>query len=193
MANTGARIVSLILVLVMVITIPCSATVYTVGDTSGWTLGVDYSTWASDKTFNLGDSLVFKFASGHTADEVSASDYSTCTTGNAITSDSSGSTTIPLKTAGKHYFICGIVGHCGSGMKLQVTVAAGSSEGSSTTTTPPSSSSSGTGSSSPTATNTPAVNTPSSTVPHSSSGTSLSNLMSSVFVAWVALYVLVLS
>lgn len=135
---------------------------------------------------------MFNFASGHTADEVSASDYSTCTTGNAITSDSSGATTIPLKTAGKHYFICGVVGHCGSGMKLQVTVAAGSSGGSSNTTTP-SSSSSGSGSSSPTATNTPTVNTPTSTVPYSSSGTSLSTLVSSVFVAWVALYVLVVS
>jgi hypothetical protein len=30
---------------------------YTVGDSSGWTGGVDYSTWASDKTFNVGDTL----------------------------------------------------------------------------------------------------------------------------------------
>lgn len=57
MANTGPIIVSVILVLVMVISMPCSATVYTVGDSSGWTLGVDYSTWTSDKTFNVGDSL----------------------------------------------------------------------------------------------------------------------------------------
>jgi hypothetical protein len=30
---------------------------YTVGDSSGWASGVDYSTWASDKTFNVGDTL----------------------------------------------------------------------------------------------------------------------------------------
>ena len=29
-----------------------------------------------------------------------------------------------LKTAGKHYFICGVAGHCSSGMKLVVDVAA---------------------------------------------------------------------
>lgn len=34
-----------------------SAAVYTVGDTSGWSIGADYSTWASDKTFSTGDTL----------------------------------------------------------------------------------------------------------------------------------------
>ncbi|XP_015885271.2 blue copper protein [Ziziphus jujuba] len=190
MASTGAKfIVTLILASVMVMT-PCSATVYTVGDTSGWALGSDYSTWTSGKTFKVGDSLVFNYGSGHTVDEVSASDYSTCTTGNSITSDSSGATTIALKTAGKHYFICGVAGHCGSGMKVQVTVAAGSSEGSSPTTTPSGSGSgSGSGSSTPAATNTPAVKTPSSTSSESSSGTSVSVFVSSLLVAWVALYV----
>uniref|UniRef100_A0A803MEC4 Phytocyanin domain-containing protein n=1 Tax=Chenopodium quinoa TaxID=63459 RepID=A0A803MEC4_CHEQI len=33
------------------------ATVYTVGDSSGWTIGVDYGTWAASKTFVVGDSL----------------------------------------------------------------------------------------------------------------------------------------
>lgn len=37
--------------------LPSLATVYTVGDTSGWVIGGDYSTWASDKTFAVGDSL----------------------------------------------------------------------------------------------------------------------------------------
>lgn len=56
MASIGLRIVSLILVLYMVMPIS-SATDYTVGDTSGWSLGVDYSTWTSGKTFVVGDSL----------------------------------------------------------------------------------------------------------------------------------------
>jgi len=30
---------------------------YTVGDSSGWSSGVDYSTWASGKTFKVGDNL----------------------------------------------------------------------------------------------------------------------------------------
>ncbi|XP_022937317.1 blue copper protein-like [Cucurbita moschata] len=126
---------------------PTSATVYTVGDTSGWSLGVDYGTWASAKNFVVGDKLAFNYAGGHTVDEVSASDYKACSAGSSITSDSSGSTTITLKTAGTHYFICSSMGHCDGGMKLSVTVAAagGSSTspssggGSSTTPTSPAS------------------------------------------------------
>ncbi|XP_047977740.1 blue copper protein-like [Salvia hispanica] len=101
-----------------------SATVYTVGDTSGWSVGSDYTTWAADKTFKVGDTLVFNYASGHTLDEVSKNDYESCTTGNSITSDSSGATSITLKTAGTHYYICGIPGHCSGGMKLAITAAA---------------------------------------------------------------------
>jgi len=33
------------------------ATDFTVGDTSGWDLGVDYTKWASGKTFKVGDNL----------------------------------------------------------------------------------------------------------------------------------------
>ncbi|XP_010939704.1 mavicyanin [Elaeis guineensis] len=117
-----------------------SATVYTVGDTSGWTSGVDYSTWTSGKTFAAGDSLVFNYASGaHTVTEVSSSDYDSCSASNAITSDSNGPTTIQLKTPGTHYYICAIPGHCSGGMKLAVAVG-GSASGSPTTPSPPSTS-----------------------------------------------------
>ena len=34
-----------------------AATTYTVGDGSGWTTGVDYTTWAGSKNFKDGDSL----------------------------------------------------------------------------------------------------------------------------------------
>lgn len=68
--------------------------------------------------------LVFNYPSGHTVDEVFENDYNTCTAGNALSTDNSGSTSIPLLTAGPHYFMCGVVGHCGQGMKLAVNVAA---------------------------------------------------------------------
>ncbi|KAL8096377.1 blue copper protein-like [Apium graveolens] len=123
MASSVAEIVCLILILSTAV--PSFGKDYTVGDSSGWALSVDYGTWASDKTFNVGDSLVFNYGTGHTVDEVSSSDYGSCTIGNSITTDNTGSTTIPLKTAGKHYFICGVIGHCSGGMKLAVTVAAG--------------------------------------------------------------------
>ncbi|KAK1393033.1 blue copper protein-like [Heracleum sosnowskyi] len=128
MANSAATIVFLFLILLAAV-VPSLGKDYTVGDSSGWTMTGDYKTWASDKTFNVGDNLVFKYGPGHTVDEVSSGDFSSCTVGNSISSDSSGSTTIPLKTAGPHYFICGVIGHCSSGMKLAVTVAAATGAG----------------------------------------------------------------
>ncbi|XP_062220959.1 mavicyanin-like [Phragmites australis] len=133
-----------------------AATTYTVGDGSGWTTGVDYTTWAGSKNFKDGDSLVFNYAKGlHTVVEVSAAEYMACTATNPLGSDSSGVTTVALKTAGSHYFICSIPAHCGGGMKLAVTVGGSSS---------PSSPSSST---TPYTTPTPTTNTPCTTTPTS--------------------------
>ncbi|CAN6233365.1 unnamed protein product [Urochloa humidicola] len=115
-----------------------SATSYTVGDGSGWTTGVDYTSWAASKNFKVGDSLVFNYAKGlHTVVEVSAAEYMACTASNPLGSDSSGATTVPLKTPGTHYFVCSITGHCGAGMKLAVTVGGSSSPASPTPRTSP--------------------------------------------------------
>ncbi|XP_077224586.1 mavicyanin-like [Tasmannia lanceolata] len=140
MAITMARAMGAIIVLCCVGS--GSATVYTVGEANGWSTNVDYSTWTSGKTFSVGDSLDFNYGAGaHSVDEVSASDYKSCATGNSITSDSSGTTSITLKTAGTHYFICGVIGHCSLGMKMAVPVGAATTTSPSTptTTTPPSS------------------------------------------------------
>ncbi|KAE8666788.1 Blue copper protein [Hibiscus syriacus] len=113
-SSVGLAMACLLLVSCMVM--PSLVKVYTVGDASGWTTGVDYSTWTG----------VFKYPTSHTVDEVSSSDYSTGTVGDAITKDDSGATTVALKKAGTHY-ICGVVGHCANGMKLAVKVESGSS------------------------------------------------------------------
>lgn len=55
MARAVAGAVCVVLVFCMVV--PSLATVYTVGESSGWTMGADYSTWTSGKTFAVGDSL----------------------------------------------------------------------------------------------------------------------------------------
>ncbi|XP_022752837.1 blue copper protein-like [Durio zibethinus] len=161
MARSSVGMACLLLVLCLVV--PSLATVYTVGDTSGWTTGVDYSTWTNGKTFKVGDSLVFNYPTTHTVEEVSSSDYSTCTVGNPVTTDNSGATTVALKTAGTHYFICGVIGHCGNGMKLAVKVESGSSTAPSTTTT--------------------------TTNPNSSSSWSLSPFVAFI-TTWVALFVI---
>ncbi|CAL8997433.1 unnamed protein product [Prunus brigantina] len=189
MAGTGAAIVGMFLVLSMVMMPSCLATVYTVGDSSGWTSGVDYSTWTSGKTFAVGDSLVFNYGSGHTVDEVSGSDYKTCTVGNSITSDSSGATTIPLKAAGTRYFICAVVGHCGMGMKLSVNVVGSGSTAAPSTKGSPSPATSGSNST----VTSPAVTTPSSTGVDNSLSTSPVVALWSICVTWVAICVLVLS
>ncbi|XP_044510710.1 blue copper protein-like [Mangifera indica] len=188
MAGVGAPVVYVFLVFCMVV-VPSLATVYTVGDSSGWTIGSDYSTWTSGKTFTVGDSIVFNYGSGHTVDEVSASDYNTCTTGNALTTDSSGATTITLKTAGAHYFICGVTGHCGNGMKLAVTVTAGSP------TAPSGSTPSGTTTSTPTTPTTSGSNTTITNThyfPESSSGTAFSPFVDAV-ITFVTAFVWLLS
>ncbi|KAA3453897.1 blue copper protein-like [Gossypium australe] len=192
MASSSVGMVCLLLVSCMVV--PSLAKVYTVGDTSGWTTGVDYSTWTKDKTFKVGDSLVFNYPTSHTVDEVSSSDYSTCTVGNAITTDNSGATTVALKTAGTHYFICGVVGHCANGMKLSVKVESGSSAAPSKS---PSKSPSSSSSSSPASTDKPSTGTPSTTTtttkaPDSSSSWSLPPF-TAVVTTCLALLVFVIS
>ncbi|XP_043720670.1 blue copper protein-like [Telopea speciosissima] len=122
----------LLTILALYCVIPSLATDYTVGDGSGWTTNVDYNSWTSGKTFAVGDNLVFNYVGGHTVDEVTKNDYSSCTAGNSLSTDNSGATTITLKTTGTHYFMCGAYGHCASGMKLAVTVAGGEA----TSTTP---------------------------------------------------------
>nr|GMC52489.1 blue copper protein-like [Ipomoea batatas]GME12603.1 blue copper protein-like [Ipomoea batatas] len=129
MAIFGVGNIVLVLSILFNVIVPSLGTNYTVGDTSGWALSVDYASWASDKTFKVGDSLgklsllvLFNYPSGHTVDEVSESDYKSCSAANSISTDSSGATTIPLNAAGKRYFICSVMGHCTGGMKLAVNV-----------------------------------------------------------------------
>ncbi|KAL2339952.1 hypothetical protein Fmac_007892 [Flemingia macrophylla] len=172
MAFSSALVLGSLLAINMAL--PTLATVYTVGDTSGWAIGADYSSWTSDKTFAIGDSLVFNYGGGHTVDEVKESDYKSCTAGNSISTDSSGATTIALKTAGTHYFICSVPGHCSGGMKLAVTVKA----------TAPS-----TGKASPsdsTATTTSTTTTPKS---NSSSATSLLPIVAMFIASWISYFV----
>ncbi|XP_040997837.1 blue copper protein-like [Juglans microcarpa x Juglans regia] len=204
-SNIARVVCAALLVLCMVV--PSLATVYTVGDTSGWVMGVDYSTWTSGKTFTVGDSLVFNYGGGHTVDEVSAGDYKTCTVGNSLSSDSSGASTIALKTAGTRYFICAVVGHCGSGMKLAVTVSktkkasapAPSADNTLAADAPTASSGTGKPSGGNTTVTTPAANKPTSTSSsttstHSSSGTALSPIAVALLViSWPVFSMLVLS
>ncbi|CAK7347753.1 unnamed protein product [Dovyalis caffra] len=120
-----ANIASALLILLLAAPAAFAATTYTVGDTSGWNTFGDYTTWASGKTFTVGDSLVA---------EVSKADYDSCSTSNLGKTYSDGSSTVPLSKVGAMYFICSTLGHCGSGMKLAVNVVAASGTPSTPTT-----------------------------------------------------------
>ncbi|CAF2139530.1 blue copper protein [Brassica rapa] len=125
MANLST-LVGCIAIIFFTVVAPASSATHSVE----WSLGKDYSSLATGKPYAIGDTIVFNYGAGHTVDEVSESDYKSCTLGNSISSDSSGTTSIALKTAGSHYFICAIPGHCAGGMKLSVNVgAAASSDG----------------------------------------------------------------
>lgn len=46
------------------------ATSYTVGDKSGWTIGVDYTKWAGSKSFKTGDNLGNITSADHTCKSI---------------------------------------------------------------------------------------------------------------------------
>lgn len=70
---------------------------------------------------------MFKYARGlHSVVELADEGaYKSCDTGTAVNSVSSGDDVFKLTKPGTRYFACGTPGHCGQGMKLKVTVAAG--------------------------------------------------------------------
>ncbi|XWS32441.1 hypothetical protein CRYUN_Cryun23aG0159400 [Craigia yunnanensis] len=109
---------------------------YTVGGSSGWNSGVNYTAWAQGKTFTVGDTLVFTYGSSHAVDEVTKSDYDNCNTGNALKTYSGGNTVITLSNTGPMYFICPTPGHCAGGMKLDINVVAASGNSPSTPSPP---------------------------------------------------------
>ncbi|XP_006659514.1 blue copper protein-like [Oryza brachyantha] len=136
MAASSSVLIKL-LVLVGCALAASAATTHTVGGSAGWSTGQTYDTWASGQTFAVGDKLVFNFAGGHTVTEVTKSDYEACSvSGNPISDTTTGPATIDLTSAGAHYYICTVAGHCTGGMKLAITVGSGSVSGTPPSTTP---------------------------------------------------------
>ncbi|MQL74116.1 hypothetical protein Taro_006469 [Colocasia esculenta] len=100
-----------------------SADRYTVGSEKGWNPGVNYTVWAKDKHFYVGDWLVFYYQSGQ-ADvlQVNEAAYNQCLADSPITNYSKGrSFAFELNKTGRYYFICSR-GYCYGGMKLAIKV-----------------------------------------------------------------------
>ncbi|KHN15075.1 Blue copper protein [Glycine soja] len=81
---------------------------HVVGDATGWIIppggAATYTTWASNKTFTVGDTL-----------------------GNAVLTLTSGPATVTLNETGEQYYICSFGSHCSGGQKLAINVNRASS------------------------------------------------------------------
>ncbi|KAJ4955916.1 hypothetical protein NE237_012699 [Protea cynaroides] len=100
----------------------CSATMYTVGDTSGWDISSDLDSWVKNKTFNVGDVLLFQYSSSYTVNEVTRENFNGCNVTQAMQIYTGGNTTIPLTKPDDRFFVPGNKLYCLGGMKLQVDI-----------------------------------------------------------------------
>ncbi|KAH7847912.1 hypothetical protein Vadar_031545 [Vaccinium darrowii] len=99
------------------------ATDWYIGDSRGWSLNVNYTEWASGKTFYIGDQLIFLYKQGahNVVKVINGTDFQQCTVPSRAVTLSTGDDVITL-AEGKHWYICGFSNHCLNGMKLVITV-----------------------------------------------------------------------
>lgn len=117
-------------------------TTHVVGDALGWLVPpggeIAYRTWAAEKTFTVGDVLVFNFTqNSHDVAEVSKEAYDSCNTSNPISTSTTSPTNITLTSAGEHHFLCTFPSHCSLGQKLAINVSAASPAPTPQPSTPP--------------------------------------------------------
>ncbi|KAJ4824125.1 hypothetical protein Tsubulata_038787 [Turnera subulata] len=139
MANN--RVSLLVMLLVIALSpLVCSATLYNVGDSGDWRLGIDYNQWACSKSFHVGDTIVFKFNPQiYNVVQVSKQDYESCNASSPINIYITGHDYITLQSAVDSYFLSGFPGQCHGGLKLKVHISVESSSPTPPTTmTPPS-------------------------------------------------------
>ncbi|KAI3997363.1 hypothetical protein MKX01_003166 [Papaver californicum] len=102
-----------------VLCVSSMAEVYKVGDDIGWdAIGVEfgmefYKDWSSSRAFKIGDSIVFEYEPQlHNVVQVTHENYKKCNASSPIKIFTSGNDTIPIKTNGHFYYICGVPTHC---------------------------------------------------------------------------------
>ncbi|KAK6250392.1 hypothetical protein QUC31_007908 [Theobroma cacao] len=117
-----AKLILLYFLAIFCFALTSDAATYVIGDTSGWDISTDLDSWASDKSFKVGDVLSFQYSSYHSVCEVRKGSFERCNTTDTLKTFSNGNTTVTLSKAGARYFVCGNQLHCLGGMKLQVNV-----------------------------------------------------------------------
>nr|XP_027066301.1 early nodulin-like protein 2 [Coffea arabica] len=116
---------------------------YIVGDDLGWIVPpggkIAYETWAYDKIFAVGDTLVFNFTTGEQdVARVTKEAFDTCNSTNPLSLQTTGPASYTLNSTGEYYFISTLDGHCFSGQKLAIIVTRGSPGPPSSSPVPPS-------------------------------------------------------
>ncbi|MED6150107.1 hypothetical protein PIB30_069136 [Stylosanthes scabra] len=112
MASVVARVTFFAISMVLLSSF-ASATDFVVGDDKGWTLDYNYTHWAQDKVFVVGDTLVFKYNNNsHNVLKVNQTSFKECNPSDPVGSYQTGYDQIPLQTPGKKWYICGIGKHC---------------------------------------------------------------------------------
>ncbi|XP_057787827.1 early nodulin-like protein 17 [Salvia miltiorrhiza] len=119
--SSSAHLASAVLLLLLS---SAAATDHIVGANKGWNPGLNYTLWANNHTFYVGDLISFRYQkTQYNVFEVNRTGYDNCTTEGATGNWSSGKDFILLDKAKRYYFICGN-GGCFSGMKVSVLVHA---------------------------------------------------------------------
>lgn len=109
---------------------PRAPVTYIVGDELGWIVPpggeIAYATWAYNKIFMVGDTLVFDFYPGEQdVARVTKEAYDTCNSTNTISLKRTGPAKFTLDTVGEYYFIGTMERRCLLGQKLAINVTAG--------------------------------------------------------------------
>ncbi|XP_062215084.1 uclacyanin 1-like [Phragmites australis] len=82
-----------------------------------------YSAWAANRTFLVGDNLVYRFEIGfYDVVQVSRREYEDCTTDDPFRTSRADPAVVPLDAVGVRYFVCSVGNYCSLGVKLYVTV-----------------------------------------------------------------------
>ncbi|XP_057951065.1 early nodulin-like protein 15 [Malania oleifera] len=103
----------------------CTAEVYEVGGSAGWTTTgkVDYQKWAASQNFKVGDIIQFVYGKAYdNVLRVTHEKFQKCDTTAPFTVYSTGNDSVTIKSPGHLYFICGFPGHCQAGQKVDIRV-----------------------------------------------------------------------
>ncbi|EPS69574.1 hypothetical protein M569_05193, partial [Genlisea aurea] len=99
-----------------------ASTDHIVGANRGWNPGINYTLWADNQTFYVGDLISFRYQKmQYNVFEVNQTSYGNCTTEGAFGNWTSGKDFVLLDKSKRYYFISGN-GGCFSGMKVSVFV-----------------------------------------------------------------------